>query len=112
MSKVWPGKVSAILPCPSREFSYLHRGTKTLAFRLPKKGDLRELLKKTGPLAAPSANPEGLEPAKTVKEAKGYFGDAVDFYIDEGRLASLPSTLIAIENDRVVIKRQGAAKVF
>jgi len=59
LQKVWPGKVSLVLPCPSLKFSYLHRGQKTLAFRLPKDKKLIQLLKITGPLVAPSANKEG-----------------------------------------------------
>jgi len=74
LNKFWPGQVSVILPCKSSKFKYLHRGTKTLAIRLPKKKSILEILKKTGPLVAPSANPEGLPPANNLKEAKGYFG--------------------------------------
>ncbi len=112
LSRFWPGKVSVILPCPHWRFSYLHRGTKTLAFRLPKKKSLRALLAKTGPLAAPSANPEGLPPAETVKEARAYFGDAIDFYVSAGRrMASKPSTLVRFEQGAFIVVRQGARKV-
>lgn len=109
LNEVWPGKVSVVLPCLLKKFSYLHRGTKTLAFRVPKIVSLRRLLQKTGPLAAPSANIEGMPPAITIAEAKKYFGEESDFYISAGRRASAPSTLIAIEGGRIVIKRHGAA---
>lgn len=101
LQKYWPGKVSVILPC----------GTKTLAFRLPNYPELVDLLNKTGPLIAPSANPESEEPAKTIKEAKNYFGEKVDFYVDIGRLESLPSTLISIKRGRAEILRQGETKI-
>jgi L-threonylcarbamoyladenylate synthase len=104
---VWPGKISVILPCRNKKFRYLHRGTNTVAFRLPAKKSLRAFLKKTGPLVAPSANPEGLPPARTIREAKKYFGDTVDFYVDGGTLRSLPSTLIRIKNGSIVVKRRG-----
>ena len=58
--------VSFILDCLDEKFSYLHRGTKTLAFRLPAQAGLQELLKETGPLVAPSANLEGLSPAQNM----------------------------------------------
>ncbi len=105
LKNFWPGKVSIILPCPHKKFFYLHRGTKTLAFRLPKNKKLINFLKKTGPLVAPSANLEGKKPAETIKEAKKYFGEKIDFYLDGGRIKSLPSTLIAIKNDQIIIKR-------
>ncbi len=108
LHKLWPGKVSVILPCASKRFSYLHRGTKTVAFRLPAKAGLRALLRKTGPLVAPSANLEGWPPSRTVAEARKYFGRKVDFYLDSGRLFSRPSTLVALENGSFIVKRRGA----
>ena len=105
LNNVWPGKVSVVLPRPSGKFSYLHRGTKTLAFRLPKSLWLREFLKATGPLVAPSANIAGNTPSKTINEAKKYFADKVDFYADAGRLDAKPSRIIRIEEGKVIIVR-------
>ncbi|MEK7507964.1 MAG: L-threonylcarbamoyladenylate synthase [Patescibacteria group bacterium] len=96
--KLWPGEISVILPCASKKFAYLHRGTKTIAFRLPANARLRKLLKKTGPLVAPSANMEGKPPARTISQARAYFGDRVDFYLDVGRVFSRPSKLVKIKD--------------
>ena len=109
LTKNWPGPLSVILPCPNVKFKYLHRGTKTLAFRLPSSRPLRELLASTGPLVAPSANPEGLPPAKTIKQAKDYFGDRIDFY-SPGRVKNEPSTLISLVGEKVVVLREGRVK--
>ncbi len=79
--------------------TYLHRGTKTLAFRLPAQESLRNLLKKTGPLIAPSANPEALPPAQSITEAKEYFRDTVDLYIDGGEIKGKPSKVIKLHKD-------------
>lgn len=106
LKKAWPGKVSVILPCPSKKFTYLHRGTYGLAFRMPRPAWLRALLKATGPLVAPSANVEGEPPARTIGEAKKYFTDKVDFYVDAGKMVSKPSTLIAISGDEVKVLRK------
>lgn len=111
LGKIWPGKVSVVLSCPGEKFEYLHRGTHSLAFRVPDRDDLRSLLRKSGPLVAPSANPEGAPPASDVSQAKSYFGGQVDFYIDGGKMSSPPSTLIKIEGDRVTVLRPGAAKI-
>lgn len=108
---VWPGKVSVIFPVPSRRLAYLHRGTKTLAFRVPKSEHLRKLLKKTGPLLAPSANPEGLPPAKKIAEAKKYFGNKVDTYAGGSTRSQRPSTLISFVSGRLRIMRKGAVPV-
>lgn len=101
----WPGPVSIILPCDRDDLEYLHRGTKTLAFRLPDKPALRDLLSKTGPLVAPSANPEGHPPARNVEEAKAYFGDQVSIYVG-GEVTGSPSKLIKIdESGNVTVLR-------
>lgn len=91
LSKYWPGKVSIVI--------------EGMAFRLPKKVSLIKFLKQTGPLIAPSANPEGLPPAKTISEARAYFGDAVDFY-SAGRTNKKPSRLIKIENGKEIVLRK------
>lgn len=111
LKTVWPGKVSVILPCRSKKFSYLHLGTKTIAFRLPGPQRLRTLLKKIGPLVAPSANPEGEKPAETIAEAKKYFGTAVDAYLNAGRLHSKPSTLISLTSSAPQVLRRGSAEI-
>ena len=112
LEKIWPGKASVILDCDLEKFKYLHRGTKTLAFRFPDKNDLIGLLKETGPLIAPSANFEGEPPALTIKEAENYFGDKIDFYEDAGKLESLPSTLVKIDSaGKLEVLREGAVEI-
>jgi L-threonylcarbamoyladenylate synthase len=112
LARLWPDAVSVILPCTAKKFAYLHRGTKTLAFRMPKPKWLRELLKKTGPLVAPSANWEGKLPAKTIREAEKYFSDRIDFYVDAGRLTGKPSTLVRITPaGEVLVLRKGAIRI-
>ncbi len=110
LEKIWPGKISVVLSCPSEKFSYLHRGTKTIAFRFPPKKELLEILSVSGPLAAPSANWEGHKPAKNISEARKYFGNQV-FYYGAGELQGKPSTLIDITRKLIKILRPGAAPV-
>lgn len=111
LEKLWPGKVSIILPCKNTKWKYLHRGTNSLAFRLPRTKLLLNILKHTGPLVAPSANPEGFVPAKNVTEAKKYFGSEVDFYVS-GKNNPEPSTLVRLDsNGKLTVLRQGAVKI-
>ncbi len=106
IKKYWPGPVSIIFDCSDDSLSYLHRGTKTLAFRLPALEDLRDLLIQTEPLIAPSANPEGEMPAKSIEEAKNYFGDLVNLYVDGGVLEGKPSKIIRLHrNGKIEIVR-------
>ncbi len=112
LQNVWPGQVSVILDCEQGEFDYLHRGTKTLAFRLPKENWLRRLLTITGPLVAPSANPEGESPAIDILQAKAYFGENVDFYFDFGCILAEPSTLMELgKGGEISVLRGAIAKM-
>jgi L-threonylcarbamoyladenylate synthase len=90
---------SIVLDCIDPSLEYLHRGTNTLAFRLPAQAGLRELLLKTGPLIAPSANLEAEPSSETIEDAKKYFGEAVDLYIDGGTIKSKASKLIKLHKD-------------
>ncbi|HOF44729.1 MAG TPA: L-threonylcarbamoyladenylate synthase [Candidatus Pacearchaeota archaeon] len=95
--KNWPEKTSIVFDC--NDFEYLHRGKRSLAFRLPHNKDLIDILKISGPIVAPSANIEGGKPAENIKEAKSYFGDKIDFYLDVGTIKSKPSKIIYLNNE-------------
>jgi L-threonylcarbamoyladenylate synthase len=97
LEKFWPGKTSIIIG--------------NIAFRLPAKKSIIEILKKTGPLVAPSANPEGLKPAENITQAKRYFGPKVDFYLSGGTLKSKPSTLIKLNNKGEIEVIRGKIKL-
>ena len=105
LNRFWPGKVSVILPCPNPKFKYLHRGAKSLAFRVPKTSSLRKILKVTGPLFAPSANLEGFPPARNLEEAIEYFGSKVDFYA-KGKISDKPSRIIYLNALGVKVVRE------
>lgn len=97
VGKVWPGPVSVIVP--SRQApTWIRRGNDSVAYRMPANDELRDLLAATGPLIAPSANPQGMQPAMNIREAKYYFGENVDFYVDQGTVESRePSRLMRLE---------------
>lgn len=91
--------VSIVLDCHEEKFEYLHRGTNTLAFRLPHGECLRDLLLKTGPLIAPSANIEKFPQSESVEDAKAYFGDKVDLYVDAGPVVNRASKVVRLHPD-------------
>lgn len=112
LNKIWPNPISVILPCPKEKFLYLHRGKRSLAFRIPNNELLLEILKESGPLVAPSANLEKEKSAETIAQAKEYFKDAVSFYIDGGKLASRPSTIVRLYKDGArIVLREGSFKI-
>ncbi len=105
LEQYWPGPYSIVLPTIDDQFEYLSRGTDTIAFRLPDNDELRELIRLVGPLVAPSANVEGLPPAENVREARGYFGTDVDFYVEGEELVGKPSTILEFDGEEVHVIR-------
>lgn len=111
VEQFWPGSISVVIPC-GPELAYLHQGTNSLAVRIPKDDALQKMLLKTGALLTSSANQPAHPPANTIAEAKAYFGDEVDGYIDGGDLSIRePSTVIRIVDDAIEILRQGVVKL-
>ena len=96
LRKVWPGPISIIFNDIGNGWKHIHRGTGGIAFRIPKSSTLRQLLKKVGPIIAPSANLQKQPYAKNISEARAYFGDMVDFYVDTGSHTGESSIIIEI----------------
>ncbi len=113
LNKIWPDKISVIFEVKNKKFEYLHRGTNTLCFRLPKTGFVADILKKTGPLVAPSANPQGKIQAKNITEAKKYFGNKLDFFVPGKTSNSTSSTILRYisKDKKFELVREGAISV-
>lgn len=112
VSQFWPGPISVVVPLDDAKLDYLAQGLHSLAVRIPDDPKLIKLLSGSGPLLTTSANLKGQPVAANIKEAKGYFGDQVDFYIENGDLGDhLPSTVIRIVDDEIEVLREGAIKL-
>ncbi|MDB5182098.1 MAG: hypothetical protein JWP13_861 [Candidatus Saccharibacteria bacterium] len=111
VAQYWPGAISVIIPC-GPELGHLHLGLNSLAMRIPDDPALLELLRTTGPLLTSSANLTGQPTSVNVQQAKDYFGDTVDFYVDGGDLSGrLPSTLVRVLDDELEVLRQGSVVI-
>lgn len=109
VEQFWPGAVSVETP---HHIDYLSQSTGRQAVRIPDCAPLLELLKHTGPLQTTSANDPSMPTATTLQEAKAYFGDKVDFYVDGGDLSdNKPSTIVRVIDDAVEVIRQGAVTI-
>lgn len=111
VEQYWPGSISVVIPLGSK-LSYLHQSKGSIAVRIPSDQRFNALLQQTGPLLTSSANQPGEPPATTEIEARKYFGDSIDFYVDGGDLSgSEPSTIIRVVDDTIEVLRQGAVKI-
>lgn len=112
--KIWPGKVSVVLPVPSskqKEFEFLHRGKNALGFRMPNFLLIKQIIDQVGPLISTSVNPQGFPFAKNIKDAKKYFEDEIDLFLDVGELEVSPSTLVSITENKLEILRKGETEL-
>ena len=107
VNKYWPGPLSVIFDCNKSEFEYLHRGINSLAIRLPKDDWLLDIIRKTGPLVAPSANLQDSPTVKNIDEAIAVFGNSVDFYVDGGICEGSASTLARFKKNKLEVLRLG-----
>jgi len=107
----WPNSTSVVLPV-GESLAYIHQGINSLAFRVVSDPELVLLLELTGPLLTSSANSPGEPVANDISQARNYFGDSVDFYIDGGDLVSRQaSTVIKVDKSGISILRDGAVKI-
>jgi L-threonylcarbamoyladenylate synthase len=107
-ARFWPGPLTLVLPARPDLPEPLTAGSGTIGVRVPAHPTARALVAGLGgPVTAPSANPPGAEPPRTVDAAREYFGDAVAAYLDGGLLPGGASTVAALEGDRVRVLRAG-----
>jgi L-threonylcarbamoyladenylate synthase len=90
----WPGPLTLLLPArPGLPEPLVLDGR--IGVRVSSHPAARRLARELGgPIAAPSANPGGLVPARDVAAARAYFASDVACYIDDGPIAGAPSTLV------------------
>lgn len=110
--KFWPGPITFVLSSSNQQFSYLANKDCEIGLRIPANKKLRDLLKATGPLLAPSCNPESKPPATNIKQAIEYFKDGVSVYVDSGEvpLNQPASTVIGFNSGKLHLLREGAVK--
>jgi len=100
--------LTLVLPKTCNKYDYINKGS--LAVRKPLRGFVRKVLSLLGrPVVAPSANPEGLPPARTAEEAYNYFGQKVSLYVEGGRLEGEPSTVLSLIGKPEIL-REGRVK--
>jgi len=108
--KFWPGPLTIVLPARPELSPTLTNREGGVGIRISPHPLALELARRLGsPLTATSANLAGHPPARTLGEARAVFGDAIAAYVDGGTLdGSLPSTVVALEGERIKILRAGA----
>jgi L-threonylcarbamoyladenylate synthase len=104
-----PGPLTFIVPKSSLVSALITGGQDTVAIRFPKHPALQELLSALGrPLAAPSANLYGQLSPTTAAHVHEQLSGRIPYILDGGACwEGLESTIIGLENARVLIYRHG-----
>jgi Sua5/YciO/YrdC/YwlC family protein len=86
--------------------------SKKVGIRMPDHPVAIEIIKRTGPIVATSANLHSNPDATTIDEAVKDFGSKISMYVDAGpSKLKKPSTIVWIMNNEVEIIRQGAISI-
>jgi L-threonylcarbamoyladenylate synthase len=105
----WPGPLTLVLPAKTNKVPEIVRaGLQTQAFRIPSHPVALELLRKTGPLVAPSANLSGRPSSISEAHVESDFGQ--NFPVLSGGICGrgVESTILAFQGGKWVIGRLGA----
>ena len=107
--KFWPGPLTLILPAKAGLPPALLNGQGKIGARVSSHPTATRLSRELGrPLTATSANPSGKEPARTIQQARAYFGDRIEMFLDGGTLRGTKgSTVAEVIDHRLRIIREG-----
>jgi L-threonylcarbamoyladenylate synthase len=107
--KYWPGPLTLVLPARAGLPAAVSGSGASLAVRMPDAPLLQAVLKGLkGPLAAPSANRSGEDPATTAASAAAAFGGSVDLVVDGGPApVPRPSTIVSALAEPGQVLREG-----
>lgn len=103
----WPGPLTLVLPS-AVSWPWVQAGHDTLAVRVPEPGYLRELIRRVGPLAAPSANLSGRPSPTTAAHCQADLAGAIPLIVDGGAChRGLESTVVDCTGATPAILRPG-----
>ncbi|MCY4351974.1 MAG: L-threonylcarbamoyladenylate synthase [Gemmatimonadetes bacterium] len=106
----WPGPLTLVFRANRDLSPALLGGRDTIALRHSSSSVASRLLFALGgPLTSTSANRSAEPPARSACEVENALGDHLDLILDGGPSdTTLPSTLVDVSSDRVILLREGA----
>lgn len=108
ISHFWPGPLTLVFKKRDHVLDVVTAGLDTVAIRMPDNKIALELIQKTGPLVAPSANKSGTPSPTKASHVFSDFGNSV-LIIDGGSTQlGLESTVLDISGEKPIILRPGS----
>lgn len=108
--RFWPGPLTLVLPASEEVLPWLRGPDGGVGLRCSSDPGAVGLLRAfRRPLTSTSANPTGQPPAATIEQARAYFGERVECYLDGGpRKDGLASTVVEFLDGEAILRRSGA----
>jgi L-threonylcarbamoyladenylate synthase len=104
-----PGPLTFVLKKKKNVSDIISAGKRTVAIRMPAHPIFREVLRRSGPLAAPSANPFGYVSPTCAEHVRTSIGDKISYILDGGPCeVGVESTILDLSGKRFLILRPGA----
>ena len=108
INKFMPGAITLILKAKPGVKNYLDLNTGFIGIRIPNDEFVLKLINMVKkPLLVPSANPSNLKPATNYLEVINYFDGKIDAVIKGNIKSNIPSTIIKIDGDNIILIREG-----
>jgi len=112
MHEFWPGPLTLVLRARADVSPVLTGESAGIGVRLSSHPVATALVRALGrAITAPSANPAGMSPPTLLAQAKAYFNDRVDYYLDGGHLRGEPASTVVDVRDGWHVVRAGAVAV-
>ncbi len=102
----WPGSLTLIVPAKDDVPDILTKDG-GIGIRVPDHPLALEILTRTGPVAASSANRSGQDTPARIDEIREIFGSAVAEYVDGGTIVGTGSTVVDMTKDEPALIRGG-----
>lgn len=108
MDRYWPGLVTFILKKNDKVSELITSGNDTVGVRIPDNKDLLGIISKLKrPVISTSANITGTEVITSTQLLEKDLIDNIDYIEDGGEVDSQSSTIIKIEDNKLVVLREG-----
>lgn len=108
MDRYWPGLVTFILKKNDKVNELITSGNDTVGIRIPNNKDLLEIIRRLNrPVISTSANITGTEVITSTQLLEKDLIDNIDYIEDGGEVDSESSTIIKIEDNKLVVLREG-----
>jgi L-threonylcarbamoyladenylate synthase len=112
MDQYWPGALTLIFNKKDGMCDSFTKGLSTIGFRMPASKIALEVLNKFGPLATTSVNISNQPPINSLDEIIKYFGDKIDYIIEDlEEKSNVSSTIVDVSTKEVKVLRQGDIKL-